>query len=132
MDSSAPLIGIIEDDLAIADMYKIKFETEGLRVVLADNGVNGLAMVEHNKPALILLDLMMPQMTGDEMLEKMRATDWGKDTRVIILTNVSMDEISPKVHSLGVEEFIVKAHTTPQQVVDTVKRLLGIQGAAAS
>lgn len=117
-------IAIVEDDQAIRDMYRIKFETEGYTVHVAANGKEGLALVEKVKPDLILLDLMMPEMTGDEMLAQMRATDWGKNIKVIILTNVSKDEAAPKLNPLGIEGFVVKAHYTPQEVVETVHKTL--------
>lgn len=117
-------IAIIEDDQAIREMYRIKFEAEGYEVVVAENGKRGLELVETTKPALILLDLMMPEMTGEEMLTRLRATDWGKNIKVIILTNVSQDEILLTVDKLGISDFIVKAHFTPQQVVDRVRAVL--------
>ena len=81
-------IAIIEDDQAISQMYRIKFETEGYEVEIAENGKLGLELVENFRPDIILLDLMMPEMSGDEMLAKLRQTDFGRDVKVIILTNV--------------------------------------------
>jgi len=117
-------IAIIEDDQAIVEMYRIKFEVEGFEIETAENGKLGLELVEKFKPDLILLDLMMPEMTGTEMLAAMRKTDWGKDIKVVIMTNVSKDEITPPVSSLNVEGFIVKAHYTPHEVVATVMQVL--------
>src|SRR3972149_12318734 len=117
-------IAIIEDDQAIVEMYRIKFEAEGFEVETAENGKLGLGLVEKFKPDLILLDLMMPEMTGTEMLAAMRKTDWGKDIKVVIMTNVSKDEITPPVSELDVEGFIVKAHYTPHEVVATVMQVL--------
>lgn len=117
-------IAIIEDDQAISQMYRIKFENEGYKVVIADNGKDGLALCEKVKPNIVLLDLMMPEMTGTDMLARMRQTDWGKDTKVIILTNVSQDEATPAVHDLKVSSLILKAHSTPQEVVDITKKVL--------
>ena len=85
-------IAIIEDDLAIAQMYRLKFEAEGYKVEIAANGKLGLELCEEMQPDMVLLDLMMPEMNGDEMLEKMRKADWGKKPQVIILTNVSEQE----------------------------------------
>src|ERR1700747_729158 len=104
-----PKIAIIEDDLAIAQMYRLKFEAEGYRVEIAENGKLGLYLCEQLKPDLVLLDLMMPEMNGDEMLEKMRGTDWGKSIRVIILTNVGEQEAPDKLKNLQVRAYIVKA-----------------------
>lgn len=114
-------IAIIEDDQAISQMYRIKFEGDGYDVETAENGKTGLQMIETIKPDMVLLDLMMPEMNGDEMLAKLRATDWGKDIKVIILTNVGEQEIPPAVKELGVKAIIIKADMTPRQVADVVK-----------
>ena len=114
-------IAIVEDDLAIAQMYRLKFESEGFKVQIAENGRLGLALCEEMEPDVVLLDLMMPEMNGDEMLEKMRHTAWGKDTKVIILTNVSEQEAPEKLKELNISAFIVKAEMTPKQVAELVR-----------
>jgi DNA-binding response OmpR family regulator len=114
-------VAIIEDDLAIAQMYRLKFEAEGYDVEIAENGKLGLTLCEKFKPDIVLLDLMMPEMNGDEMLQKMRATDWGKHINVIILTNVGEQEAPEALKRLDVSAFIVKADMTPKQVADLVK-----------
>lgn len=118
-------IAIIEDDQTISQMYRFKFEAEGFQVETAENGKLGLELAEHMKPDIILLDLMMPEMTGDEMLAKLRATTWGKSTKVIILTNMGEQEIPESVRKLGVEAVILKADMTPRQVAELVKKHLG-------
>src|SRR4051812_35177925 len=100
-------IAIIEDDQAISQMYRIKFEAEGYTVETADNGQLGLGLLEKMRPNIVLLDLMMPVMTGEEMLAKLRATPWGKDIKVIILTNRGEQEIPPQVKELGVTAIIL-------------------------
>lgn len=119
-----PKIAIIEDDQAISQMYRFKFEAEGFDAQTAENGKLGLELIQNMKPDIILLDLMMPEMTGDEVLEKLRASDWGKDIKVIILTNMGEQEIPPKVKELGVSGIILKANMTPRQVADLVKKTL--------
>jgi len=114
-------IAIVEDDLAIAQMYRLKFESEGFHVQIAENGRLGLALCEEMEPDVVLLDLMMPEMNGDEMLEKMRHTDWGKDIKVIILTNVGEQEAPEKLKELNISAFIVKAEMTPKQVAELVR-----------
>ncbi|MEO7364171.1 MAG: response regulator [Candidatus Saccharimonadales bacterium] len=120
----ATKIAIIEDDQAISQMYRFKFEAEGYDVQTAENGKLGLALIESLKPDIILLDLMMPEMTGDAMLAKLRATAWGKDLKVIILTNMGEQEIPESVRQLGVSAVILKADMTPRQVADLVKKQL--------
>lgn len=117
-------IAIIEDDLAIAQMYRIKFESEGFQVQLAENGKLGLELLESLKPDIVLLDLMMPEMNGDQVLVSLRKTDWGKDMKVIILTNMGEQEAPEILKSLNVLAFIVKADMTPKQVADVVKAKL--------
>ncbi len=114
-------IAIIEDDQAISQMYRIKFEAEGYDVETAENGKLGLELVEKMRPNIILLDLMMPVMTGEEMLALLRGKDWGKDLKVIILTNRGEQEIPAEVKSLGVTAIILKADMTPRQVAELVK-----------
>ncbi len=117
-------IAIIEDDQAISQMYRIKFESEGYTVETAENGALGLELAEKMKPDIILLDLMMPEMNGDEMLEQLRKRPWGKDIKVIILTNVGEQEIPESVRSHNVSAFILKADMTPRQVVEVIKKQL--------
>ena len=117
-------IAIIEDDAAISQMYRIKFETEGYQVETAENGKLGLQLIEKMKPDIILLDLMMPEINGDEMLAKLRATTWGKNIKVIILTNMGESEAPDTLKQLGVSAFIVKANMTPRQVAELVKQQL--------
>lgn len=121
---SATKIAIIEDDQAISQMYRFKFEAEGYTVETAENGKLGLELAENMKPDIILLDLMMPEMTGDEMLAAMRKTAWGKNIKVVILTNKGEQEIPPAVKTLGVNAVILKADMTPRQVADVVKKAL--------
>jgi DNA-binding response OmpR family regulator len=117
-------IAIIEDDIAIAQMYRIKFESEGFQVQTAENGKLGLELLESMKPDIVLLDLMMPEMNGDQVLVAIRKTEWGKDMKVIILTNMGEQEAPEILKSLNVLAFIVKADMTPKQVADLVKSKL--------
>lgn len=121
---SAVKVAIIEDDIAISQMYRLKFETEGYEVQTAENGKLGLELVEQFKPDIILLDLMMPEMTGDQMLAELRKKPWGKEVKVIVLTNMGEEEAPKEIHGLGVESFIVKAEMTPKQVAEKVKTAL--------
>lgn len=117
-------VAIVEDDIAIAQMYRLKFETDGYDVQTAENGKDGLEMIASMRPDIILLDIMMPEMTGDQMLAQLRATDWGKNIKVIILTNMGEQEAPDSLKQLGVSSFIVKAEMTPKQVEELVKATL--------
>ncbi len=114
-------IAIVEDDIAISQMYSIKFESEGYTVQTAENGRLGFELIEKMRPDIVLLDLMMPEMNGDELLTKLRATDWGKNIKVIILTNMGEQEAPEILRTLNVSAFVVKADFTPKQVAELVK-----------
>lgn len=120
----ATKVAIIEDDLAISQMYRLKFEAEGYAVETAENGELGFELIDQMRPDIVLLDLMMPIMTGEEMLAKLRATRWGSGMKVIILTNRGEQEISPEVKKLNVSALILKADMTPRQVAEIVKSKL--------
>jgi CheY-like chemotaxis protein len=114
----ATKVAIVEDDQAISQMYRFKFEADGYEVETAENGKLGLELIEKMRPDIILLDLMMPEMNGDEMLAKLRATPWGKNNR-------GEQELPAGLRELGVGHVILKADMTPRQVAELVKQELG-------
>lgn len=119
-------IAIIEDDPVISQMYRMKFESDGFDVQLADNGTRGVALVEHFQPDIMLLDIQMPEMSGDEALAAIRKQPWGKDIPAIILTNLGEEEAPKAIRTLGIHSYIVKAELTPRQVVQRVKDALDL------
>ncbi len=119
-------IAIIEDDSVISQMYRMKFEADGFEVEVANNGKDGIVLVQEFVPDMVLLDMQMPVMNGDEALRQIRKKDWGKTVPVMILTNLGEEEAPKDIRSLGIESYIVKADLTPRQVVDRVKSALGL------
>ncbi|MBJ58957.1 response regulator [Candidatus Saccharibacteria bacterium] len=119
-------IAIIEDDPVISQMYRMKFETDGFDVQLANNGERGVALVKEFSPDIILMDLQMPEMDGATALGLIRKQPWGKDTPVIVLTNLGEEEAPKGIRSLGIHSYIVKAELTPRQVVQRVKEALDL------
>ena len=119
-------IAIIEDDQSILEMYKIKFEHSGYQVFTATNGNDGLTILKGAQIDIILLDIMMPQMDGTTMLSELRKTPWGKKIPVIIMTNISKDEMPKDLKNLEVSDYVIKASTTPQLVVDKVEKVLEV------
>ena len=114
-------IAIIEDDQAISQMYRMKFENDGYEVETAENGKLGLELVKKMMPDIILLDIMMPEMNGDEMLAKLREETWGKNIKVLVLTNIGEQELPKSLGALDVLGIIMKAELTPKQVSIRVK-----------
>ena len=108
-------------------MYAMKLKLSKFEVHEAADGVEGLQMIKDKRPDLVLLDLRMPRMSGDEMLRELRNEDWGRDVPVIILTNINRDEAPRTLWHLGVSDFIVKANSTPQKIVDCVKKVLALK-----
>ncbi len=89
--STTPRAVVVEDNNDIQYLYKLKLEREGFEVAVASNGQEGLEVIKQFRPDIVLLDLMMPIMSGSEMLAEMRSATWGSEARVIVLTNISKD-----------------------------------------
>lgn len=119
-------IAIIEDDPVISQMYLMKFEADDFEVQATDNGRDGVRLVEKFSPDIVLLDIQMPEMDGPEALKEIRSKAWGKNTPVIILTNLGEEEAPKNLRALGIHSYIVKADLTPRQVVERVKAALKI------
>lgn len=117
-------VAIVEDEIAIRRLYETKFRLEGFTVSTAQDGAEGYRLLKNEQPDIVLLDLRMPGMQGEELLAKIRSQDWGASMRVIILTNLSRDEAPSSLRFLHVDRYIVKAHYTPSQVVDVVREVL--------
>lgn len=117
-------ITIVEDDEAIRTMYKYKLEAAGYDVSTAAEGASAMHVLEHVVPDLILLDIKMPHLPGQEVLRRVRATEWGQKIKVIVLTNISKDEAPHEFRVLNVSAYAVKAHYTPNQVLELVKQVL--------
>jgi DNA-binding response OmpR family regulator len=119
-------IAIVEDERSIRDLYLTKLELSGFDVQTATNGVEGLQLVQEFNPDLLLLDIYMPVMNGDEMLIKVREQEWGANVRVVVLTNISRDEAPSVLRFLRVDRYVVKAHYTPAQIEEIVREILHI------
>jgi two-component system, OmpR family, alkaline phosphatase synthesis response regulator PhoP len=101
---------LVEDDVFLVNMYKSKLEDEGYDLLVANNGEEGLFLAQKEEIDLLILDLMLPKMSGVVLLEKLRETK--PDLPVLILTNLTDEEEAKKTLSLGVKEFVVKSDIT--------------------
>lgn len=117
-------IAIIEDDQLIAQMYRMKLESEGYNVNVAVNGMTGIEMVDNTKPDLILLDLTLPDIEGDVVLDGIRHIDTALATPVVILTNLDDADAPKQLAKWDIDDYIVKANSTPRQVVSRVAEIL--------
>lgn len=125
-------IVLVEDDALLSEMYQAALISEGFQCSVALDGATGLDLITHTQPDLVLLDLMLPQMSGDEVLAKMRRSERTKDTRVMIMTNISESEAPEQLKHLEFDRYIVKANTTLLEVVEIVKQMFAPTEQAAA
>lgn len=116
---------IIEDDGFLASIYAQKLELEGFEVAFATNGEDGLKLAQKDKPDLMLLDLLMPQMDGFEVLEKVKADPATRDIKVLVLSNLGQKEDVDRCMKLGAVGYMIKAHSLPEETVKRIKEILG-------
>ena len=116
-------IALIEDDKPIQELYRLTLEAMGHEVDIANNGLQGLEMLEQFQPQVILLDIMMPVMDGYEFLRQATHRNIIKPT--IVLTNLSLDDVRHLKDHKDVVDIFVKVETTPSLVADRVNQLLG-------
>lgn len=117
-------IVLVEDDQMLAELYQTRLELAGFTCLVANDGLTGLAVIEKELPDLVLLDLMLPYVSGDEILRAMRESDWGKDIKAIFLTNISESEAPEGIQELGFEQYIIKANLVNDQLAEIVKQYI--------
>ena len=86
-------IVIVEDNPSLAEIYKTRLELLGYTCFIAYNGITALYFIQKSIPDLVLLDLMIPDISGDQVLETMRKSDWGKNIKVLVISNLNEAEI---------------------------------------
>jgi len=125
MEKSNKKILVVEDESAVNYALSLKFNLiKGVELFFAKDGEQGLNMALEKKPDLILLDIIMPKMDGIEMLKKLRQDNWGKNVKVIILSNLSHTDREREARELGVEDYIIKAEWELEEVVKLVESKL--------
>jgi DNA-binding response OmpR family regulator len=115
---------LVEDDKMLADMYITKFSKEGLKVIRAEDGAQGLEMAKKEKPDLVLLDIIMPKLDGFAVLKELKNDPSMGTTHVLLLTNLGQTEDVEKGKQLGADDYFIKANHTPAEIVEKVKYLL--------
>jgi len=118
------IVLMVEDDPVLIRMYSEKFNYEGLGVIAARDGQEALQLAQKEKIDFILLDIMLPRMSGTDFLERFRETEKGKNVPVLVLTNLTEQGERDRAIKLGVKEYLVKAMHTPDQVVQKIKDYL--------
>jgi CheY-like chemotaxis protein len=116
----------IEDDKPIAEMYARVLEREGYQVEFAYNGTEGLKKAQQKHYDLILLDIMMPEKTGIEVLQELRGPDGqgNPSSKIVILTNLAQDKTSQEALKAQADGYIIKADIVPSQLAGVVSKLI--------
>lgn len=131
MDTTNPKkIIIVEDDLALAEIYKTRLELIGYTVYLAYNGITALYFIQKELPDLVLLDLMVPDIAGDQILATMRKSSWGRSIPVYIISNLSEADAPAGLRDLGIAGYSVKANLSNDQIDTIVNNILSPNQAA--
>jgi DNA-binding response OmpR family regulator len=118
---------LVEDDTALAAVYRSRLELEGFEINEVNNGEDALSAAISFKPDLILLDAMMPKISGFDVLDILRNTPETTNIRVIMLTALSQPKDKERAESLGVDEYMVKSQVVISDVVSRVKHHLGVE-----
>ncbi|HEX9595207.1 MAG TPA: response regulator [Candidatus Saccharimonadales bacterium] len=121
-------IMLVEDDNNLREIYGARLMAEGYQIVSAADGEEALALAVKEKPELIVADVMMPKISGFDMLDILRTTPETKDTKVIIMTALSQPEDRARGESLGADKYLVKSQVTLEDVVAAVHEILGDGG----
>ncbi len=122
---------IIEDDPYVRRFYERLFHLNNYDVEMAADGQEGISKAIKSKPALILLDIMMPKMDGLEVLAELKKTEETKHCNIVMLTNVEDVQFVSEATKLGATDFIVKSQAAPEKLVSIVEKYLGVQGGKA-
>lgn len=115
---------IVEDNASLAEIYKTRLELLGYTCFVAYNGITGLYFIQKEVPDLVLLDLMIPDISGGQVLATMRASDWGKNVPVYIISNLNETEAPKDLRDLGISGYSVKAMMTEDTVDNIVNGIL--------
>ena len=123
-DSRPPRVALIEDDLAIATMYRLQLEADGYEVAHASDGVTGLHLLQEAPPDLVLLDIRLPQVPGLDVLRSISADPRLAAIPVLILSNYGEPSMIREGMQLGAREYLVKSQTTPVQLSERLRAYL--------
>jgi two-component system alkaline phosphatase synthesis response regulator PhoP len=118
---------IVEDEFFLRNILEKKLQAEGFDVILASDGVEAVEKTVKEVPDLILLDLILPKKNGFEVLEEIKKDPYLKDIPVIIISNLGQEIDIDRAKKFGVNEYLIKAHTSLDTVVEKIKEIKGIK-----
>ncbi len=115
---------LIEDDPFLVEIYTTKLKEEGFSMAVAIDGQEGLKIIKEKAPDLLLLDIVLPNVNGWEILREIKRDDKLNNLKIVILSNLSQKEEIEKGMKLGAVKYLIKAHYTPSEVVKVIKKIL--------
>ena len=116
---------LVEDDINLREIYAARLQVEGYEVISAGDGEEALAVAVRERPDLIISDVMMPKISGFDMLDILRSTPETKNVKVIVMTALSQEEDRKRGEQLGADKYVVKSQVTLDDVVSMVREILG-------
>jgi two-component system phosphate regulon response regulator PhoB len=123
---------LVEDDPAVSDMYRVRLEMDGYRVLVAGDGETALRLIREMGPELVLLDYRLPRLDGPAVLRALRADDRTRGQAVVVLSAFDEPRLVAEGRGLGALDWLVKTHVTPSELTAVVRRFvsqeLGLQG----
>jgi DNA-binding response OmpR family regulator len=128
-------IVIVEDNMSLAEIYKTRLELIGYTCFIAYNGIIGLYFIQKEQPDLVLLDLMVPDFAGDQILQHMRTSQWGKDIPVYVISNLNEADAPAGLRQFGISGYAVKANLNDDdidKIVDSILKPVGLSQPAAA
>ncbi len=123
---------LVEDDLALAKLYRLKMEEEGFEVLECHDGERALQTALEFGPDLILLDIMMPKIDGFAVLDILRNTPETKAVKIVVLTARGGDDDYLRAKSMGADEYLVKFQVVTDDVLEVVRRLLHVSAKSSA
>lgn len=121
---------LVEDDINLREIYAARLSAEGHELVVASDGEEALSKAVAEKPDLILLDVMMPKISGFDVLDILRSTEETKNTKVVMLSALSQETDKQRGENLGADKYLIKSQITLEDVVETVREMLEGGGGA--
>ncbi len=117
---------LVEDDKMLAEVYSDRLDLEGFDVLWVENGEDALSKALDYKPDLILLDVMMPKISGFDVLDILRNTKETADVKIVIMTALSQDKDKKMAKELGADDYLIKSQIVIKDVIDRIKYHLGM------
>ncbi|MDD4831179.1 MAG: response regulator [Candidatus Pacebacteria bacterium] len=115
---------VVEDEQILAEMYQDKFKKEGFEVIAAKDGKEGIKMMREQKPALVLLDILLPNENGIDFLKKQKKDPKLSSIPIIVFSNFDDPETKKETLDLGVKEYLIKSNHNPREIVEQIKKYI--------